>query len=135
MGGGFGTEPGMMLPMLLHKLGLTDAQHERVRTILNAHRATFQTLFSQLRDAQQRLEAKLLGTDPVQLADVTPEIDHVATLRKQIMQEGVAVALEVRGVLTPAQLTHAGDLQSQVAALRSQMRTLLGEPPIGPSTE
>jgi len=132
MDGAMGADGGMMLPMLLHKLDLTDAQRQQVRGILAAHRAAFQSLFPQLRDAQQALEAKLLGTTPVQLADLAPQIQKVADLRKKVMEEGVAVALQVRGVLTPDQLGHAADLHTQIAALRAQMRALLGDPPLGP---
>jgi len=131
-GGGGGPDGGMMLPLLLGKLDLTDSQHQQVHVILTAHRATFQSVFSQLRDAQQALEAKLLSTDPVQLADVAPQIQRIADLRKQILEQGVAIALEVRGVLTPQQLAHAADLHTQIAALRAQMRALVGEPPMGP---
>ena len=130
--GGGGADAGMMLPLLLGKLDLTDAQHQQVRAILTAHRTAFQSLFSQLRDAQQALEAKLLSADPVQAADLAPQIQRVADLRKQILEQGVAIALEVRGVLTPPQLAHAADLHTQITALRAQMRTLVGEPPFGP---
>ncbi len=128
-GGGLGPEPGMMLPMLLHKLDLTDVQRQQVRTILETHRAKFQTLFPQLRDAQQTLDAKLMSPNPIQAGDLAPQIQQLADLRKQILQEGVAVALEVRGVLTADQRARAATLQSQIAALHAQMRALIGEPP------
>jgi Spy/CpxP family protein refolding chaperone len=132
LGGGIGPDAGMMLPLLLRKLDLTDAQHQQVHTILNTHRAALQTLFPRLRDAQQALEAKLLSADPVQVADLAPQIQQVADLRKQIMEQGVAIALEVRSVLTPQQLARAAELHTQIAALRSQMRALVGEPPMDP---
>lgn len=132
MRGGFGGEPGMMLPMLIHKLGLTDAQRQQVRTILDGHRAKFETLVPQLRAAQQALDAKLVSTDPVRLEDLAPQIQQLADLRKQLMQEGVGVALEVRAIFTPEQLARAADLHSQMATLRAQMQKLVGEPPMGP---
>jgi len=129
-GGSFGPEPGMMLPMLIRKVGLSDTQRQQVRTILNAHRPRFQTLFPQLRDAQQALEARLVSTDPVKAEDLAPQIQRVADLRKQVLQEGIAVAIEVRGVLSPEQLAHASDLHTQMGALREQMHKLMGEPPM-----
>ena len=134
-GGGFGPEPGMMLPMLIRKVGLSDTQRQQVRTILNAHRPRFQTLFPQLRDAQQALEARLVSTDPVKAEDLAPQIQRVADLRKQILQEGIGVAIEVRGVLSPEQLARAADLHTQMGALREQMHKLMGEPPMEASDD
>jgi Spy/CpxP family protein refolding chaperone len=129
-GGGFGPEPGMMLPMLIRKVGLSDTQRQQVRAILDTHRPRFQTLFPQLRDAQQGLESRLVSTDPVKAEDLASQIQRVADLRKQILQEGVAVAIEVRGVLSPEQLARAADLHTQMSGLREQMHKLMGEPPM-----
>ncbi|HEY2387358.1 MAG TPA: periplasmic heavy metal sensor [Candidatus Binatia bacterium] len=129
-GGGLGPEPGMMLPMLIRKVGLSDAQRQQVKTILNSHRPQFQTLFPQLREAQSALEGRLVSTDPVKADDLVPQVQRVADLRKQILQEGIAVAIEVRAVLTPEQLARAADLHSQMRALHEQMRKLVGEPPM-----
>jgi Spy/CpxP family protein refolding chaperone len=129
-GAGFGPEPGMMLPMLIRKVGLSDTQRQQVRTILNGHRPRFQTLFPQLRDAQQALESRLVSTDPVKAEDLAPQIQRVADVRKQILQEGVAVAIEVRGILTPEQLARAAEMHTQMGALRDQMHKLVGEPPM-----
>ena len=131
-GGGLGPEPGMMLPRLLRKLALTDTQRQQVHAIMNAHRANFQSMFPQLRNAQQALEAKLMSADPVQASDLAPQVQQVADLRKQIMQEGVTVAVEVRGVLTQAQRAQAANLYGQISALHQQMRNLIGDPPVGP---
>lgn len=135
MRGGFGPEPGTLLPMLIRKVGLTDTQRQQVKTILDGHRATFQTLVPRLRAAQQALDAKLVSTDPVTRDDLAPQIQRLADLRKQLMQEGVGVALEVRAVLTPEQLARAADLRSQMAALHEQMQKLVGEPPMGPPAD
>lgn len=129
-GGGLGPDPGMMLPMLIRKVGLSDTQRQQVRAILNAHRPRFQTLFPQLRDAQQALEARLVSTDPVKADDLAPQVQRVTDMRREIMQEGIAVAIEVRGVLTPEQLARAADLHTQMRGLREQMRKLVGEPPM-----
>jgi len=129
-GAGLGPEPGMMFPMLIRKVGLSDAQRQQVKTILNNHRSRFQTLFPQLRDAQATLEGRLVSTDPVKADDLASQVQQVADLRKQILQEGIAVAIEVRAVLTPEQLARAADLHTQMRALREQMRKLVGEPPM-----
>jgi Spy/CpxP family protein refolding chaperone len=132
MHGGGGSEPGMLLPMLIHKVGLTAAQRQQMRTILDNHRAKFQALFPQLRSAQQALDAKLVSTAPVHLDDLAPQIQQIADFRKQLMLEGAGIALEVRALLTPEQLARAADLHTQMAALRDQMQKLMGEPSMGP---
>lgn len=129
-GGAFGPEPGMMLPMLIRKVGLSDTQRQQVRAILNGHRPRFQTLFPQLRDAQQALESRLVSTDPVKAEDLASQIQRIADLRKQILQEGVGVAIEVRSILSPEQLARAADMRTQMSALHEQMRKLMGEPPM-----
>jgi hypothetical protein len=43
------------------------------------------------------------------------------------MQEGLKVALEVRGLLTPAQLAKAAEIKDRMRALRTEMQGLFRE--------
>ena len=52
---------------------------------------------------------------------------HLHKLRERLADEGLKVALEVRAVLTPEQLTKAADIRRQMEALHAQMRSLLGD--------
>src|SRR5262249_28344869 len=47
----FGDDPGLMLPMLLQGVGLSDDQKKQVRDLLKADHATLYALFEQLRAA------------------------------------------------------------------------------------
>ena len=60
----FGDDPGLMLPMLLQGVGLTDDQKKEVRDILKADRTTLFGLFDQLRTANQALADKLVSDRP-----------------------------------------------------------------------
>ena len=131
MGSGdmMGDVPGMMLPLVLKGVDLTDDQEKQVREIMQAHRATFRTLFSELQAAQKDMADKLLAPGEVRAEDLTTQVQQVAQLRERLMQEGLTVALEVRGVLTPAQLAKAAELKDRMRALHTEMRGLFkGKP-------
>jgi Spy/CpxP family protein refolding chaperone len=130
MGGGpgMGPDPGMLFPMILGKLDLSTEQHAQVRTILESHRPTMQALFPQLRTAHENLAAKLFQADPLSAQDLTPYVDAVNKAKAQVVQEGIKIALDIRGVLTPAQLAKASEIHTQLESLHAQMKALLGEP-------
>jgi hypothetical protein len=70
---------------------------------------------------------KLFAPGDVRAEDLTSQIQRVAQLREQLMQEGLKVALEVRAVLTPQQLAKATELKERMRALHTEMRELLQE--------
>jgi Spy/CpxP family protein refolding chaperone len=122
-----GDMSGMLLPLVLRGVDLTDEQEKRVHEIMQAHRATFRTLFRELQATQGEMADKLLAPGEVQAEDLTTHLQRAAQLREQLMQEGLKVALEVRGVLTPEQLTKASELKERMRALHSEMRGLFKE--------
>jgi Spy/CpxP family protein refolding chaperone len=126
MGSGhmMGDTPGMMLPLVLKGVDLNEAQEKQVRTIMQAHRATFRTLFGELRSAQEDVVDKLFAPGELHAADVTSQMQRMAQIREQLMQEGLKVALEVRGVLTPEQLAKAAELKDRMRSLHTEMREL-----------
>ena len=119
-----GDAPGMMLPLVLKGVELTEEQEQRVREIMAAHRATFRTLFSELQGAHKDLADRLFAPGEVQTADLTAPMQRVGELRERLMQEGLKVALEVRALLTPDQLAKAAEIKDRVRALRTEMRGL-----------
>jgi Spy/CpxP family protein refolding chaperone len=116
--------PGMLLPLVLKGIELTDAQEKRVQEIMAAHRATFRTLFSELQAAHKDLADKLFAPGNVRLEDFTTQTQRLAQLRDQLMQEGLKVAIEVRELLTPAQLAKAAEIKDRMRALHTEMRGL-----------
>jgi Spy/CpxP family protein refolding chaperone len=124
----FGDDPGLMLPMLLQGVGLTDDQKKQVRDIMKADHATLFGLFEQLRTANQALADKLVSAGPLTQQDLQPLVDQVMKVRGDIVNHGLKVVLQVRGLLTADQLAKAADVETKMRALRAQMRQLLGEP-------
>ena len=119
-------ESGMMVPLLIRGVGLTDAQQAQVRQIVAAHRPQFRALLSQLRAAQEQLAEKLYTPGPVTVDDLASLRQQISQLREQLSQEGLQVALYVRGVLTPEQLAKAAQIRKRMNELRAEMRGLLG---------
>ena len=126
MGAGsmMGDAPGMLLPLVLKGVDLSDAQEKQVRDIMAAHRATFRTLFSDLQAAHKDLADVLLAPGDVRAEELTTHAQRAAQLREQLMQEGLKVALQVRAVLTPEQLAKAAELHDRMRALHTEMRGL-----------
>ena len=123
-GGMMGDGAGMLLPMILRGVDLTPEQEVRVREIMKTHRATFRPLFGELKKAHEAMAEKLFAPGEVRAEDLSAQLQRIAQLREQLMQEGLKVALEVRGVLTPEQLAKAGELKDRLEALHSEMRSL-----------
>jgi Spy/CpxP family protein refolding chaperone len=117
----------MMLPLLLKGVDLTDAQEKQVHEIMAAHRATFRTLFSELQTAHKDMADRLFTAGNVRVEDLTTPMQRVAQLREQLMQEGLKVALEVRGVLTPEQLAKAAQIKDRMRELHTEMRQLFND--------
>lgn len=116
----------MMLPLLVKGAGLTDAQQAQVNQIVAGHRPQFEGLLSQLRTAHEQLAEKLYAPGPVKAEDLAPLKEQISQFRGQLTQEGLQVALEIRGVLTPEQLAKAGQTRRRFNELRAEMRSLLG---------
>jgi Spy/CpxP family protein refolding chaperone len=119
--------PGMLLPLVLKGIDLTEEQEKQVNGIMTAHRATFRNLFSELQAAHRDMADRLFAPGSVQAEDLTTQIQQVAKLREQLMQEGLKVALEVRGLLTPEQLAKAAEIKDRMRALHTEMRGLFRE--------
>jgi Spy/CpxP family protein refolding chaperone len=119
---------GLLLPLIIKGVGLTDAQQTQVRGILAARRQTSQALFRQMREAREALVDALLTPGDVQAA-LPPLVQRVTQLQGQILQEGLNTMIEVQKVLSPEQLAKAAELHGRLRELRAEMRSLLtGEP-------
>ena len=122
-----GDAPGMLLPLVLKGVDLTDAQEKQVHEVMAAHRATFRTLFSELQVAHKAVADKLFAPGEIQAEDLAAQMQEVTELRERLMQEGLKVALEVRRILTPEQLAKAAELRERMHALHTEMRGLFKE--------
>jgi Spy/CpxP family protein refolding chaperone len=124
--GMMGEGGGFMLPLVLHRANLTPEQHDQVRKILESDRQDLQKLFSALRKANDELSKKLFAPGDVALTDLKPQLDEIAGLRRQLMEQGIKTALAIRKVLTPEQLTKVAELKQRMDTLHAEMRELMG---------
>jgi Spy/CpxP family protein refolding chaperone len=125
-GGMMGAEgPGMVLPMILKHANLTPEQETQVRQIVDSDRQQIHSLFDQLHTANDDLVNKLLTPGPMQAQDLTPQVQKIAQLRQQLMDQGLKSALAIRAVLTPDQLTKVGQIKDQMQKLHTEMRNLM----------
>lgn len=116
---------GGELAPLLFSAGLSDAQKEQAHQIMQSNRDTMKGLFSQLHAADEELATRLLAAGNVTQTDLEPTLTKIAGLRAQVAENEAAVALQVRALLTPAQLAQASQTFQQMSALREQERQLL----------
>jgi Spy/CpxP family protein refolding chaperone len=116
---------GMMLPMVLRAVNLTPEQETQVREILKAHRPAFRAFWEQLRAVQEEIADKLFAPGTVQVEDLAPQLQRIAQLRQQMLQESLKASLEMRALLTPEQLAKASQLKDGLRALRNEERRLL----------
>jgi len=119
---------GFMLPLVLHRANLTPEQHEKVRKILESDRQDLQKLFSSLGKANDELSKKLFAPGDVALGDLQSQLDEIAGLRRQLMEQGIKTALAIRMVLTPEQLAKVAELKQRMDKLHAEMRELMGGP-------
>lgn len=114
----------MILPLLLRGANLTPEQDAKVRDLLAARRAASQALVAQLRQAQEELADRLFVPGILKEVDLQPQLQKIAQLREQLMQESAKVALEVRALLAPEQLSRAAQVKDRMRQLQSEMRQL-----------
>jgi periplasmic protein CpxP/Spy len=123
-----GEGPGMMLPLILRHAHLTTDQKTQVRKIMQADHAKLRTLFTQLHAANAALADKLFAPGPVQAKDLAPQVEQIAKLRQQLLEQGLQTMLAVRAVLTPQQLAQAKQLRDRMERLRQELHNLLQGP-------
>jgi Spy/CpxP family protein refolding chaperone len=126
MGGHGGMMDGMStLPMFLRAANLTPAQQAKVKTIMDANRATMHSQFELMHTAREQMAEKLFSTGAVTAADLSAQTQQIAQAQQQLLQNELSVALQVRAILTPAQLQRVAQFHQQFESLLKQMHTLM----------
>jgi len=122
--GMMGEGGGFMLPLMLHRANLTPEQYAKVHKIIGSDRQDLHKLFSELGKANDELSKKLFVPGDLTLSDLKPQLDAVAGLRRQLMEQGIKTALEIRKVLTPEQLAKVAEVKQRMDKLHAEMREL-----------
>ena len=130
-GGHWGHEHGDRLgfELFLRKLNLTDAQRGQIQTIMSQERQSAGSLYQQLHGEKAALSGKFFTPGALQAADLAPDVQKLAGIQQQLLEQRIQTAVAIRNVLTAAQLAQAAQLKTQIDALHEQMRNLLGPAP------
>jgi Spy/CpxP family protein refolding chaperone len=124
-GHGGGGAAGIPLPQILHSANLTSAQRQQIHTIMKTQFATLKPLFQQLHAGREAVAAKYLSAGTISASDITPLVTANEQIQNQIDQAFIQTAIQIRGVLTSAQLAQAGTTYTQMQSLRQQMHSLM----------
>lgn len=120
-------EEGLLLPLLVRGASLTESQQTQLKQVVMDHRPKVDALKRQLRAAREQLVDKLYTPGPLKAEDLTSLTQQIGKLRESLAHESLQVALEVRKLLTPEQLTKAKQRRQQLNELRAKIRSLLEE--------
>ena len=109
----------------LHALNLTADQKQKVHDIFTAERPTLKQLQGSVKTARQAIAAKLMAPGTLTSADLDSLAQQAAQAQADLAHERLNVAIQVRNVLTPDQLSQAASIHAQMQQLRGQMQQLL----------
>ena len=102
-------------------VSLSADQLQRQQAIKDSYTAIFQSIQQQRKTVHHSLFDRLAGTAAVTAADLAPLQQQASVLKDQLDTQRLAMAIELRAVLTPAQLAKSAELRTQLAALHTQI--------------
>lgn len=108
----------------LEGVTLTADQKTQVHQIMQASWSTAKPLMQQLRADHKQIDDLLAGTGSVTSAQLTAIQTQADQLRTQLESQHLATALQVRALLTPAQLAQSAQTHAQLESLHQQERAV-----------
>jgi Spy/CpxP family protein refolding chaperone len=110
----------------LQGLNLTDAQKQQAHEIMQAGHTQAHTLMQQAHALHEQIVTQLLtaGTTADQ---IQPLVTQEEQLRAQMDTAHLNMAIQLRGVLTPEQLTQAAATHQKLEALHEQEHEVMGQ--------
>jgi Spy/CpxP family protein refolding chaperone len=124
-GSGFGPPPGGPMGLLgelgrgLRELGLSDAQREQIRGILQSRESEMREIGDRLRSAHEALNA-VITADSIDEAAIRARSGEVGAIEADAAVLRAKVHQEVFGVLTAEQQAKARELRAQAAEQMKQ---------------
>ncbi len=97
-------------------------QRELIRGVFTTDRTHLEILHEQVVAARKALIAKLLSGD--KKVNVTKEVAQLKRAHDALIDERVKLALKVRAIMSPQQLSEASQLWTKWQSLRAQERAL-----------
>jgi Spy/CpxP family protein refolding chaperone len=122
-----GMSGGPDLPLFLRSANLAPDQRAHVKQILDGNHPAFARLFGQIHQQRQQLDDRLFAAGPVDPAEMARASQQLAQVQGQLAQLELQTMLQIRALLTPAQLTRVADFHRKLESLHQQMRALMQE--------
>ena len=134
MGGPFGGPPPVPPPLMmaLRAAALTPAQQKQIQDIVNASRTSSAPQMQQMHSIRDQIADKLLSSGSVTAADLAPLLAQQTALQQQLDNQMVSTAIQIRGVLTPAQLSKVASVNEKLKQIHTQIDSILGPPDAPP---
>jgi Spy/CpxP family protein refolding chaperone len=134
MGGPFGGPPPVPPPLMmaLRAAALTPAQQKQIHDIVNASRTSSAPQMQQMHSIRDQIADKLLSSGSVTAADLAPLLAQQTAIQQQLDNQMVATAIQIRGVLTPAQLSKVASVNEKLKQIHTQIDSILGPPDAPP---
>jgi Spy/CpxP family protein refolding chaperone len=108
----------------LQGVTLTPEQKTQIHQITQASWTTAKPLMQQLRTDRQQISDLLANGGAVTAAQLTPIQQQAEQVRQQLDSQRLATALQIRQLLTPAQLAQSAQMHQQLASLHQQERAV-----------
>jgi len=108
----------------LEGVTLTPEQQIQVHQIFQTSWSTAKPLMQQLRADHKQIEDLLAGSGTVTQAQLTAIQTQADQLRSQLESQHLATALQVRALLSPAQLAQSAQTHAQLESLHQQERAV-----------
>jgi Spy/CpxP family protein refolding chaperone len=124
---GGGWEPGEHLMQLVRKANLTSQQKTQIHEIMAAAKAQQKQLRTQNKAIHEQLADKLLAASTPKLADFSAMTQQMEQVHSQQITLGLQTAIQIRALLTPAQVTHIAQIHQQLSNLNAQRSAVLQE--------
>jgi protein CpxP len=133
-GGPMGGPPLVPPPvmMALRAAALTPAQQKQIHDIMEASRTTSDPQTQQLRSIRDQIADKLLSSGSVSAPDLAPLLAQQTAIQQQLDNQMISTAIQIRGVLTPDQLSRVASVNEKLKAIHTQIDSILGPPPNAP---
>jgi Spy/CpxP family protein refolding chaperone len=113
------------LGMLLHSAHLTADQQAQVKSLMHAERTQMKPLFEQRRELRSQIADLLLKAGSVDSAQLEALVQKDEALEKQISEQHLQTAVQVRNLLTADQLAKVAQTRTQMKALHTQMQSIM----------
>ena len=108
----------------LEGVTLTADQQTQIHQIVQASWGTAKPLAQQLRADHKQIGDLMASTGAVTQAQLTTIQTQADQIRQQLESQRLATALQVRALLTPAQLAQSAQAHAQLASLHEQERAV-----------